>query len=63
LVEQALSEERKISFGKIVLNRAPNKLWTDYTVTSAVSGNLSAGAPGWERGESFCSCPDFRKAL
>src|SRR5205814_830576 len=41
----------------------PDKLWTDYTVTSAVSGKTYRLAlRGWERGESFCSCPDFRKS-
>src|SRR2546422_411901 len=39
-----------------------NALWTDYTVTSAHSGKTYRLAlRGWERGQSFCSCPDFRK--
>ncbi|MDD5674995.1 MAG: DEAD/DEAH box helicase [Chitinivibrionales bacterium] len=38
------------------------KLWTDYIVTSRESGkSYRVALRGWERGESFCSCPDFRK--
>jgi len=41
----------------------PKRLWTDYTITSALSGKTYRLAlRGWERGESFCSCPDFRKS-
>ncbi|MFH1833379.1 MAG: SNF2-related protein, partial [bacterium] len=37
-------------------------LWTDYTITSALSGKTYRVAlRGWERYESYCSCPDFRK--
>ncbi len=40
----------------------PRKLWTDYVVTSLESGkSYRVALRGWERGESFCSCPDFRK--
>jgi hypothetical protein len=35
--------------------------WADYTVTSALSGKTYRVAlRGEERGDSFCSCPDFR---
>ncbi|HEY2147763.1 MAG TPA: SNF2-related protein, partial [Pirellulales bacterium] len=35
--------------------------WTDYTVTSRVSGKTYRVAlRGTELGESYCSCPDFR---
>ena len=38
------------------------KLWTDYVVTSRESGkSYRVALRGWERGESYCSCPDFRK--
>ncbi|MBI5442608.1 MAG: helicase, partial [Deltaproteobacteria bacterium] len=38
------------------------ELWTDYAVTSGISGRTYRVAlRGWERGESYCSCPDFRK--
>jgi superfamily II DNA or RNA helicase len=41
----------------------PDKLWTDYTITSALSGKTYRLAlRGWSRGESYCSCPDFRKS-
>ena len=40
----------------------PKRLWTDYTITSAASGKTYRLAlRGWKQGESFCSCPDFRK--
>jgi superfamily II DNA or RNA helicase len=64
LIEQALSEraERARSEKMVLKSRQPGKLWTDYTVTSAVSGKTYRLAlRGWERGQSFCSCPDFRK--
>jgi superfamily II DNA or RNA helicase len=36
-------------------------LWTDYLVTSAASGKTyRVSLRGWEPGESYCSCPDFR---
>jgi hypothetical protein len=35
--------------------------WTDYTVTTCVSGkSYRVALRGSEPGESFCSCPDFR---
>jgi superfamily II DNA or RNA helicase len=40
----------------------PRTLWTDYTLTSQVSGkSYRIALRGWELGESYCSCPDFRK--
>jgi superfamily II DNA or RNA helicase len=37
-------------------------LWTDYLVTNNTSGkSYRVALRGWERGESFCTCPDFRK--
>jgi len=40
----------------------PKKLWTDYTVTNRESGkSYRVALRGWERGESYCTCPDFRK--
>jgi superfamily II DNA or RNA helicase len=37
-------------------------LWTDYVVTNAESGRTYRVAlRGWQAGESYCSCPDFRK--
>ena len=38
------------------------KLWTDYMVTNRSSGKTYRVAlRGSERGDSYCSCPDFRK--
>lgn len=38
------------------------ELWTDYAVTNHDSGKTYRVAlRGWERGDSYCSCPDFRK--
>ena len=40
----------------------PHTLWTDYILTSQVSGkSYRIALRGWELGESYCSCPDFRK--
>jgi superfamily II DNA or RNA helicase len=36
--------------------------WTDYTVSNAASGKAYRVAlRGMERGQGYCSCPDFRK--
>jgi hypothetical protein len=38
------------------------ELWTDYTLTNAASGkSYRVALRGWQPGESYCSCPDFRK--
>lgn len=40
----------------------PDALWTDYAVTNAASGrSYRVTMRGWEPGQSYCSCPDFRK--
>ena len=40
----------------------PRRLWADYLVTNAESGKTYRVAlRGWEPGDSYCSCPDFRK--
>jgi superfamily II DNA or RNA helicase len=64
LVEQALQErQERARTEKMVLRSAsPEKLWADYVITSAASGKTYRLAlRGWQRGESYCSCPDFRK--
>lgn len=64
LINQALNErEERARTEKMTLESAdPAKLWTDYTITSAASGKTYRLAlRGWNRGESYCSCPDFRK--
>ena len=40
----------------------PRSLWTDYILTSQASGkSYRIALRGWELGESYCSCPDFRQ--
>jgi hypothetical protein len=40
----------------------PGLLWTDYVITNQVSGkSYRLALRGWQPGESYCSCPDFRK--
>ncbi len=54
--ERAREETMRLTSGN------PEEIWTDYTVTSASSGkSYRVALRGWERGESYCSCPDFRK--
>lgn len=40
----------------------PSRLWTDYVITNQASGkSYRLALRGWQPGESYCSCPDFRK--
>ena len=64
LVDQAIEERRERAEGERmrVTSTEAKKLWSDYTVASALSGKTYRVAlRGWERYESYCSCPDFRK--
>ena len=64
LVRLALAEreERAQAERFSVLPADETELWTDYAVTSGVSGkSYRVALRGWGRGESYCSCPDFRK--
>jgi superfamily II DNA or RNA helicase len=66
LVEQALSEriERARNQKMRLKSLNPGQLWTDYTVMNCASGKTYRVAlRGWERGESYCTCPDFRKNI
>ncbi len=63
LVHQALAEreERARTEKMRVKSADPTELWTDYTVTNAVSGKTYRVAlRGWNSGECYCTCPDFR---
>ena len=63
LVQQAIDQRAdRASTEKMTLRSSdPRRPWTDYTLTSAVSGKTYRVAlRGEERGESYCSCPDFR---
>jgi superfamily II DNA or RNA helicase len=64
LIANALSErkERAETEKMRLTSINPDELWTDYVVTSHVSGkSYRIALRGWEPGESYCSCPDFRK--
>jgi len=64
LVRRAMAEreERARAERMTVHSTDAKKLWTDYLVTNALSGKTYRVAlRGWEPGDSYCSCPDFRK--
>jgi len=64
LVAQALAErEERARTEKMRLTSLdPQEIWADYTVTNAASGkSYRIALRGWGPGESYCSCPDFRK--
>ncbi len=64
LLAQAISEraERAKKEKMRVTSLSTQELWSDYIVTNASSGkSYRVALRGWLRGESYCSCPDFRK--
>ena len=64
LVGQAIEEraERARTEKMKYKSMDPKELWTDYAVTNSHSGKTYRVAlRGWKRGDSYCSCPDFRK--
>ena len=64
LIERMLTErQQRASEEKMTLKAlTPNILWSDSLITSAESGKTYRVAlRGWERGESYCTCPDFKK--
>ena len=64
LVAQELAEriERANTQKMKVKSLNKNELWTDYAVSNLLSGKTYRVAlRGWEKGESYCTCPDFRK--
>ncbi len=64
LIKQAIEERAERAGAEKIQIQAVNRkeLWTDYTVTNHASGkSYRVALRGWERGESYCSCPDFRK--
>jgi hypothetical protein len=64
MVAQALAErEERARTEKMRLTSLdPQEIWSDYTVTNAASGkSYRIALRGWRPGESYCSCPDFRK--
>jgi hypothetical protein len=64
LVAQALAERaERARTEKMRLNSVDSKeIWTDYILTNAASGkSYRVALRGWQPGQSYCSCPDFRK--
>jgi len=64
LVEQALNDRRERARTEAMLVKAADgtDLWADYSITGKASGKTYRVAlRGFERGQSYCSCPDFRK--
>jgi hypothetical protein len=64
LIDQAISDrkERAQKEKMRLASVSPHDLWTDYVVTNQVSGkSYRIALRGWKPGESYCSCPDFRK--
>ncbi len=64
LISQAIADrtERAQKEKMRLKSLNPGELWTDYIITSQASGkSYRIALRGWEPGESYCSCPDFRK--
>ncbi|MGH8304988.1 MAG: DEAD/DEAH box helicase [Steroidobacteraceae bacterium] len=64
LVAQAIAErqERARTERMRLTSLDAREIWTDYTLTNAASGkSYRVALRGWQPGESYCSCPDFRK--
>ena len=64
LVERAIEERTERAQKEKIRLKSMHKdtLWTDYIITNYSSGkSYRVALRGWERGESFCSCPDYRK--
>ena len=64
LIAQALAEraERARTEKMRLTSLDGQEIWTDYTVTNAASGkSYRVALRGWQPGQSYCSCPDFRK--
>ncbi len=63
LIRRALRERKERARKERMTLRSadPSRPWTEYTVTSEESGkSYRLTLRGEERGESMCSCPDFR---
>jgi SNF2 family DNA or RNA helicase len=64
LVERLLAERRDRAASEPMLLGLAGHAgpWADHTVTTLQSGRTYRVAlRGWDRGRSYCSCPDFRK--
>jgi hypothetical protein len=63
LIERALADRaERARTERMSLEPLDGKgTWGDYAVTSGLSGKTYRVAlRGWDRGESYCSCPDFK---
>src|SRR5437867_7874496 len=63
LIERAVEERRERARAErmTVKSADPDQPWTDYAVSSTVSGKTyRVAVRGREPGDSYCSCPDFR---
>ncbi len=64
LVNQAVADRKERAQKEKMRLKSMNsrELWTDYIITSYGTGkSYRIALRGWEPGESYCSCPDFRK--
>ena len=64
LIDQAIAERRQRAHDEKMrlVSMNPQQLWTDYVITSPLSGkSYRLALRGWQPGESYCACPDFRK--
>lgn len=64
LIAQALAEraERARTEKMRLTSLDGQEIWTDYTLTNGASGkSYRVALRGWRLGQSYCSCPDFRK--
>src|SRR5881296_1079449 len=63
LIERAIEERReRARVERMTVKSAdPDQPWTDYAVSSTVSGKTyRVAVRGRKPGDSYCSCPDFR---
>lgn len=63
LLRRAIHErEERASQEKMIVKSADNSTpWADYTITSRSSGkSYRVSVRGFESGQSYCTCPDFR---
>ena len=64
LTARALEDRRQRAKTERMTVKSTNRkvLWTDYIITNSLSGkSYRVALRGWRQGESYCSCPDFRK--
>ena len=64
LEARAIAERTKRAGEEVMKIASSDKTtpWADYTVSSAMNGkSYRVALRGMQRGQSFCSCPDFRK--